>query len=675
MKATQAIAIGRGSPRPVVEVRNLSVHFGSPGRGTTAVRDVSFEICAGEALGLVGESGSGKSTIAMAIAHYLDARGARTTGDITLLGRSVKTLSPNELRQLRLNEVSFVTQEPQSALNPTLSVGSQLRDVFVLLGATREEALERARLSLRDVLIGDVGRILKAYPHELSGGTLQRIVLAMALAPEPALLVLDEPTTSCDATTEASILDLIRRLRTNVGTAVLCISHDLSVIERLCDRVGVLYAGELVETGSVSQVIGGPRHPYTVGLLRATPARLRDQPHAVLEAIPGTPPRSRGNPNVCSFADRCPLVSPACRKGHPQLENAGEGHLSRCVHLDRAPEAHFAHSSWGRARTRLHSRTVLDVSNLSKVYRQNDSAQLSALTDVTFTLGLGLTLGVIGESGSGKSTLVKLLLGIERGEPGTAIQLDGANLDGITLERRDRSVLRKLQPVNQNPDSFLNRRHRVRAIIERPMKSLLGLPKARRRALSTSLAESVRLTAADLRKRPTALSGGLKQRVVIARALAADPMLLICDEPTSGLDVSVQAAVLNLILKLQSERDLSCIFVTHDLRVVTYMADHLLVLYLGRVMAKGPTTQVLGSVLHPYVETLLSSAGMLRGLPQIALADGPPDLSAPPSGCVFHTRCHRVLEEDTCSNLEPLLKEVAPGVSVRCHLPVEQLRR
>jgi peptide/nickel transport system ATP-binding protein len=660
---------------PAAEVEHLDVTYRVRGQDRRALKDVSFTIGRQESYGLVGESGSGKSTVALALTRYLPRNGRVSAGSMAINGRDVLGLDRGELRELRATTVSMVYQEPGKALNPSIRVGRQIAEVFEVAGQDRDTAMERAEAMLRKVQISDPGRVMGRYPHELSGGMAQRAVIAMALAAEPSLLILDEPTTALDATVEAEVLDLVAGLRAEFETSVLFISHNLAVIAKMCDRVGVLYAGELVEQGPAQQVFDSPRHPYTVGLLRCIPRRGQRKDAGRLDTIPGFLPGPGHTLPGCVFAPRCPIAEQQCHEAAPPAFDTGPGRTSRCFFHEQAPGMPRATpetvSLPGPAGD---AEPVLSMRGLGKTFRSRSEA-VHALVGVDLDLRRGETLGLVGESGSGKTTLARALLGLIPPDPGSVAEFDGQQL-GTIAARRPKEQLKALQIVFQNPDSALNRRHTVRRLIGRPLSRLAGLSGAHLRERLLDLTRSVRLEERHLAMRPAQLSGGLKQRVAIARAFASGPRIVVCDEPTSALDVSVQAAILNLLVDLQAKEHVTYLFISHDLGLVRYLSDRIAVLYLGRVQELGPAEDVFSGPHHPYTEALLSAVPSIDGQhrERIRLSGEIPSAADPPSGCVFHTRCPRKLASGICESTEPPLAEVAPGHLMRCHIPIDDLR-
>jgi peptide/nickel transport system ATP-binding protein len=496
----------------------------------------------------------------------------------------------------------------------------------------------------------------------------------MALAKNPSLLILDEPTTGLDATVEAEVLDLVSQLQAELHTSVLFISHNLGVITKMCNRVGVLYAGRLVEEGPVATVLRDPRHPYTVGLLRCIPRGGARKDHGRLDTIPGFLPQLGAEMPGCVYADRCPLADERCVAEEPPFAEVTPGHATRCWYHELAPDLpRVLAENITLPQVSREGMPVVRFDELGKIFRQRGH-EVHALEAISSAIWPGETLGLVGESGSGKTTLARALLGIVEPTTGT-IQLDGRTL-APSYTKRSHRELAALQIVFQNPDSALNRRHSVRRILLRSLKKLAGVrgAEAERRALE--LAERVRLSERTLTQKPVQLSGGLKQRVAIARAFVGNPSLVVCDEPTSALDVSVQAAILNLLVELQAERRVAYLFISHDLGVVRYISDRIAVLYLGRLMELGAADVVFSAPHHPYTEALLSAVPSIDGTvrERIRLQGEIPSAADPPTGCVFNTRCPRKLGA-ICEQEEPPFVEVEPGHWMRCHIPIEELRR
>jgi peptide/nickel transport system ATP-binding protein len=633
-----------------LEIANLSVAYGA----TPILRDVSLSVGAGECFGLVGESGCGKSTAAFAALRALPRAGKITGGSITMAGQDVRALSATGLRQLWAKRVSMVYQDPSRALNPTLTVGAQLMESFAILGV--RDARTRAEALLAKVQIPHPARVMSVYPHQLSGGTQQRVVIAMALAKNPVLLVLDEPTTGLDATVEAEIMDLVLALRQEQGSAILLISHNLPMVARMCDRIGVLYAGTLVEQGQAESVLHAPRHPYTARLLGCLPSGGRRKQDGALQTIAGQLPAPGSVLEPCAFAPRCDRAENICHTTTPP-ETHVDGHMAKCHFTPPFPASPDMQADANRS-VPPGNMPVLAVRHISKTY-----GGTTAVNDVTLTLTAGQTLGLVGESGSGKTTLAKLLLGLTAPDPGGVIQLDGKPL-GPTIKSRSRADRQAIQIIFQNPDSALNRGHRIRHILKRPLSRLAGLSGTTLTNSLSELARGVRLGETHLAMRPRALSGGLKQRVAIARAFAGRPRVVICDEPPSALDVSVQAAILNLLAGLQRREHVAYVFISHDLAVVRYLADRIAVMYLGTLLEIGPVEDVLAGPHHPYTAALVSAA---TATTRVRLKGEIPSPGEIRTGCIFQKNCLRTLGS-VCETKAPPFDPDEPH-PIRCHIP------
>jgi peptide/nickel transport system ATP-binding protein len=609
---------------PCLDVQGLSVAYGDGVAALCAVRDVSFSIAPGEAYGLIGESGSGKSTIAYAVMRHLS--GASVDGRIVLDGFDVMALSPRKLAAIRGRVAAMVYQDPMSALNPALRVGEQIAEVLRHHAEmTRSAAWQESVALFERVHLPTPAEIARRYPHQLSGGQQQRVVIAMAIACHPELLILDEPTTGLDVTTEAVILDLINELRGSGKLSVLFISHNLGVIAKVCDRVGVLYAGQLLEEGATDAVLRAPRHPYTIGLMNALPIVGGEQRN--LSAIPGGLPDLRQVPDGCIFAPRCFAVERACHTGVPALEPTGRAHFSRCLRratvLDLPPATEETTESPVIA-TDAHPRLQIIGMDKSFVVRRGvallrRSVAVHAVADVTLDVPPGGTLAVVGESGSGKSTLARCVAGLIQPESGS-IRLQDKVLPPL-VERRGRPEQRAIQFIFQNPDAALNPHWTVERIVARP-QVLYGLaegPELRRRTIE--LLEAAKLGERYLGRYPRELSGGEKQRVCIARAFAAAPRLVVCDEPTSALDISVQAAILNELLALQRRHNTSYLFISHDLGVVRHIAHWVAIMQHGRIVEVGAPSVVFETPSHPYTRALIAAIPRLHPKPIGQAAD------------------------------------------------------
>jgi peptide/nickel transport system ATP-binding protein len=656
-----------------LRVEDLSLAYVVRGIRRPVLRNVSFDIKPGESYGLVGESGCGKSTTAYAALRYLPRNAVITGGRILVGGEDITKMNDEQVREFRTNHASMVYQDPGGALNPTTKVGPQVAEAFTILGQSGDQARESALAALRRVHIADPERVYQRYPHQLSGGMQQRIVIAIALACDPQLLVLDEPTTGLDATVEASVLDLVRSLVAETNAAVLLIAHNLGVIRTMCDRVGVMYAGKIVEEGDAIAVFERPQHPYTVGLLQSLPRHGIRKSERPLATIPGTLPQIGTPLPTCVYVDRCPLATDLCREVVPPVVELANGQWTRCHHWERIGEIKAPAAGVGQAAI-PQGDLALNITGVSKTFHSSGS-DVPAVVGINLALHDGETLGLVGESGSGKSTLAKTILGIETPDAGGQLELDDHALAGDTASRPTQDK-RSIQMVFQNPDSALNRGWTVRNILSRSVSKLTGLRGKAVTERVDTLASSLRLTQRHLDLKPRQLSGGLKQRVAIARAFAGDPRIVVADEPTSALDVSVQAAILNVLSELQVQSKASYLLISHDLGVVRYLADRIAVMYLGRIMEVGESEAVFKGPNHPYTEALLSAVPSLDGeaRTRIRLEGEVPSPANPPSGCVFHTRCPRMIP-GLCEVTEPPLAEVEPGHLMSCHIPLEELRR
>jgi peptide/nickel transport system ATP-binding protein len=671
---------------PLLDVQDLGVAYAT-GRGEVPVIPrLSFRLSTGEAYGLVGESGCGKSTVALSIMRYLGRTGRITGGRVVFEGRDLATLDDAALRAIRGRRIAMVYQDPMASLNPVMTVGRQLMEVpMIHEGADAPRARRQALAMLHEVKLADPAAVMDRYPHQLSGGQQQRIVIAMALIAGPALLIMDEPTTGLDVTVEAAVLDLVRELRRRHHSAILFISHNLGSVVRVSDRVGVMYRGELVEEGSVRQIFTNPRHPYTRGLLDCLPTLGRDKRQAPLMPIPGRVESGVGRPPGCAFADRCAHVEVGrcTSRPIPFAAIAGEaGHRVACARADEL--ARWTRRPGGAAPPDSSEPTepVIAIHRLSKSYEPRRgwlgarARAVRALAEVDLAAPRRQTLAIVGESGSGKSTLAKVLSGIEVATSGVVI-LDGVEVGALGVDARSRALKRKLQMVFQNPDRTLNPSHTVGYAIGRALRRLHDRPLPDLAAGVARLLEVVKLSPAMAALKPHQLSGGEKQRVAIARALASDPDVIVADEPVSALDVSVQAAVVNLLTEIQAARGATLIFISHDLAVVRYLADHVGVMYLGTVAEFGRVEQVFAPPYHPYTEALLSAVPVPDPDHDVTriLLDGPgPRAGEMPSGCPFATRCPRRVGA-VCDDAPPPVQQLAAGHRIACHIPAEELRR
>ncbi len=683
--------------KTVLCVEDLAVAYKVRGGEVEAIQSVSFEIARGETFGLVGESGCGKSTTAWAIVNFLGANGYVKRGSIQFQGEELLGRSEEELRRLRGDDIAMVYQDPMQALNPTMRIGNQMKEVLTVhRGISDEEATLHCIEMLNRVYMPDPADVMTRYPHQLSGGQQQRVVIAMALLNNPALLIMDEPTTALDVTVEAAVLDLISDLRRDFDTAILFISHNLGVIAGICDNVGVMYAGELVEQATVANLFADPQHPYTQGLLRCVP-RLGDEKDSdVLYPIPGRVPAPNARPAGCVFGPRCDYVQARCLSDRPRLRPLANGTLVRCHFAEEIdPAAWQPPADSNRPTTdvtvSVDQAPILQLDALQKYYPiqgntlkdvlgRGEQRYVKALESATFQVPPGTTLGIVGESGSGKSTLAKTIIGLESSTAGDA-EFMSFDITGDLTTRTIR-LIEELQMVFQNPDSTMNPSYTVGQQIARPMIRFGTVPKDQIFEEVIRLLDAVRLGAAYYDRLPRQLSGGEKQRVGIARALASRPDLVLCDEPVSALDVSVQAALMNLLLDIQETYGTTMLFIAHDLSVVRYLSDHVAVMYLGEIVEIGPAAAIYAPPFHPYTEALLSAVPVPdpTASPQrIRLEGTVPSAIDPPSGCRFHTRCPRraILPDNgrVCELEQPPWQDAGDGHRIYCHIPIDTLRQ
>jgi len=674
---------------PILEIENLSISFFTRTREIPAVMDFSTSVMPGESMGLVGESGCGKSTVALGVMQDLGVNGRIVGGSIKFNGRDLTKLSTDELRGLRGNEIAMIYQEPMASLNPAMKIGQQLMEVPMIHdGKSAAMARTLARQVIDDVRLPDPDRIMRAYPHQLSGGQQQRIVIAMALMSKPSLLILDEPTTALDVTVEAGIVDLVKGLGHKYGTSMLFISHNLGLILETCDRLCVMYSGEAVETGQVEQVFDAMRHPYTQALFRSIPLPGTDKNVRPLVAIPGNFPLPHERPNGCNFGPRCDYFkSGLCDAGDIPMAGVegGDRHDTRCLRFHEIDWAAPPDAAAKSTRSEP-GEVVLKVDNLKKYYQVAANALfgggskkvVKANETLSFTARESETLAIVGESGCGKSTLAKVLMGLETATGGT-IAIDGREVQDIAIQDRDPRTVADLQMVFQNPFDTLNPSMTTGRQIMRALEIFgIGATLSERRARMLELLDLVKLPREFATRMPRQLSGGQKQRVGIARAFAGAARIVVADEPVSALDVSVQAAVADLLMEIQRDEKTTLLFISHDLSIVRYLADRVLVMYLGYVVEMGNTDQVFAPPYHPYTEALLSAVPIADTAVQktrIVLQGNIPSAVDPPTGCPFQTRCRwkpRV-PDGLCDREVPPMRTLASGHQIRCHLPDEAL--
>ncbi len=669
---------------PILEIDKLSISFFTRLREIPAVMDFSVSVKPGEAVGLVGESGCGKSTVALGVMQDLGKNGKVVGGSIKFKGRDLGTMSNAELRDIRGSEIAMIYQEPMASLNPAMKIGKQLIEVpMIHQDMSEKDAYDRALQVVTDVKLPDPKRILNSFPHQLSGGQQQRIVIAMALMSEPSLLILDEPTTALDVTVEAAVVELVKDLGKKYGTSMLFISHNLGLVLETCDRICVMYSGEAVERGSIEDVFDKMQHPYTQALFRSIPLPGADKNSRPLVAIPGNFPLPHERPNGCNFGPRCDYFEEGrCDQGVITMEDVegNDRHASRCVKFKEidwnAPMQLAEVKQKGEI-----GKVVLKIDNLKKYYEVaasalfggGDKKVVKANETLSFEARESETLAIVGESGCGKSTFAKVLMGLETATEGQ-ILLDNHNIEQIPIEQRDTQTVADIQMVFQNPFDTLNPSMTVGRQIIRALEIFgVGASEAERRKRMLELLDLVKLPREFAERMPRQLSGGQKQRVGIARAFSGGARIVVADEPVSALDVSVQAAVTDLLMEIQREEKTTLLFISHDLSIVRYLSDRVMVMYLGHVVELGTTDQVFSPPYHPYTEALLSAvpiADTKVTKKHIVLEGDIPSAMNPPSGCPFQTRCRwkSQVPDNLCETEVPSVRILGDNHQVKCHL-------
>jgi len=681
---------------PVLEINDLAVAYKVRGGEVEALQNISLEIQKGETCGIVGESGCGKSTMAWSIVNFLGANGYIKRGSLKLLGKQLVNQTKKELNKLRGNQVSMVFQDPMQSLNPSMRLGEQMKEVLTThFKISNDQAHKRCIEMLNKVYMPDPATVMKRYPHQISGGQQQRVVIAMALLNNPALLIMDEPTTALDVTVEAAVLDLVAKLREEFDTAIMFITHNLGVVARTCSKVGVMYAGEMVEFASVTDIFDNPQHPYTQGLIRCLPKIGNDKASSTLYPISGRVPAPNNRPEGCVFWPRCDYAQQRCKLERPIVRLIPGTNIQARCHFSEELKHKKRQSlqNIGSEKVLFQSDTtkdpILNISKLKKYYPMRSNSvwemfglgkkrYVKALENASFEVHRGKTLGIVGESGCGKSTLLKTIIGLEKASDGNA-QFLGFDISK-QISRRDVSLVKELQMVFQNPDSTMNPSYSVGSQIARPMKRFRTVPKEQIPSEVIKLLKAMRLSPQYYDRFPRQLSGGEKQRVGIARALASNPDLILCDEPVSALDVSVQAAILNLLTNIQNEFETTLIFISHDLSVVRFISDEVCVMYLGQIMEIGPVHAIYAPPYHPYTEALLSAIPLPDPHLQqkhIRLHGSVPSAISPPQGCRFNTRCPRrnLLKDPAICETAPPQQVSIDGHIINCHISLEQLKK
>lgn len=677
---------------PVIEISNLSIGYHNrAGDIVQVLRNIDLMITPGETVGLVGESGSGKSTLALSMMAFLRSGSQLLNGSVHFSGTDLFMLSEREIEAMRGKEIALIPQNAGQSLTPTMRIGSQIEEALRLhtdIPAADRPARSVELLSM--VRLPSPAELVKRYPHQLSGGQQQRVAVAMALAGEARLLLLDEPTTGLDVTTQAHILELLSDIAEETHTAMVYVSHDLGVIARVSHRVAVMYAGEVVEDGPSANIFVQPTHPYARGLLNSIP-RLDDE--HLPPSLPGTPPPVGSVLSGCAFHDRCTFATDLCTDEDPALEQitgTHQIHKVRCHHWEEVVQSPLLRegNDFDRYAANGSQKPILSLDDVAITYFKSKlfDALLgiqeppNTVDGISIELHRGETLALVGESGSGKSTIIRAIAGLKAPKAGQ-ITYDSHNINP-PIDKRDRDLRRRIQLIFQNPDASLNPRQTVAEILAMPLRLYFGANAKEIDQKSREILRKVRLGEHYLERFPAQLSGGEKQRVAIARAFVAEPELVLCDEVTSALDVSVQAAVLDLLAELKREQDVTYVFISHDLGVVRAVADQVAVLYQGRLCEVGPVNDIYELPHHPYTETLLGA--VLEPEPDIEpklLADDTPELAPPAVGCPFQRRCPYHLGE-LCDNQMPpwqsLNGESLNGSrphQIRCHIPIDELRK
>ena len=667
----------------VQKINNLTIGFQSQkGEQISILKNISTSINQGETVGIVGESGSGKSTLALAMMGYVKQGLFTISGECMFHSNNLLEMSNKELENIRGRKIAMIPQNAGQSLTPNLKIGYQIDEALRLhTDLKQSERDEKISELLNKVRLPSPETMAQRYPHELSGGQQQRVAVAMALAGSPELLLLDEPTTGLDVTTQAHVLELLNLIAKDTGTSMVYVSHDLGAIAQVSDRVIVMYSGEIVLDGPVRSILKNPIHPYTFGLLKSIPKLTSP---GLPNSMSGSQPQPGSIKNGCSFYERCEFADDNCKANSPILEFIENLNTSvRCFKHNELLNLNKSDSQYVKSiKNKILKNEILDLSNVSISYaKQKFLEQLlnkinddnPTVKDININIDKGETLALVGESGSGKSTILKSIAGLLKTKDGN-IKFDKDKILSNDLRQRDSTFLRAIQLIFQNPDESLNPNHTVEEIISQPLRLYFGLKEQDLKEKIIEVLDKVRLGEFYLTRYPRQLSGGEKQRVAVARAFAAKPDIILCDEVTSALDVSVQAAVLNLLQELKEDFGTTYIFVSHDLAVVRAISDRVAVLYQGRLCEIGPSKNVYKFPSHPYTEVLLGA--VLEPDPDIKpklVAEDIVEEKPPENGCSFQGRCPRILG-DICKNEVPPWQTCENGNSIGCHIKMDDLK-